>query len=62
MQQLFVAGRPLRNKRPAGGADKPSRIVLDGGSHTIMAAPFEYIVEGILPILNHICRRAHAAW
>ncbi len=35
-------------------ADAPSRLVLEGGTHNMMAPPFEFIERCFLPIINHM--------
>jgi len=35
-------------------ADSPSRIVLEGGTHNMMAPPFEFIERCFLPIVNRM--------
>jgi RNA 3'-terminal phosphate cyclase (ATP) len=41
-------------------ADKPSRIVLEGGTHNMLAPPFEFIAECFLPIINRMGPRVEA--
>lgn len=35
-------------------ADAPSRLVLEGGTHNMMAPPFEFLERGFLPIINRM--------
>ncbi|MGN6269937.1 MAG: RNA 3'-terminal phosphate cyclase [Sphingomonas sp.] len=35
-------------------ADKPSRIVLEGGTHNLLAPPFDFIAKSFLPIVNRM--------
>jgi RNA 3'-terminal phosphate cyclase (ATP) len=35
-------------------ADAPSRLVLEGGTHNMMAPPFEFIERSFLPIINRM--------
>lgn len=35
-------------------ADGPSRLVLEGGTHNMMAPPFEFIARNFLPIINRM--------
>jgi len=35
-------------------ADAPSRLVLEGGTHNMLAPPFEFIARTFLPILNRM--------
>jgi RNA 3'-terminal phosphate cyclase (ATP) len=35
-------------------ADGPSRLTIDGGTHNMMAPPFEFIERAFLPILNRM--------
>lgn len=35
-------------------ADKPSRLTLEGGTHNMMAPPFEFIERCFLPIINRM--------
>lgn len=35
-------------------ADAPSRLVLEGGTHNMMAPPFEFIERAFLPIINRM--------
>jgi RNA 3'-terminal phosphate cyclase (ATP) len=35
-------------------ADRPSRIVLEGGTHNMMAPPFDFIVKSFLPVINRM--------
>lgn len=35
-------------------ADAPSRLVLEGGTHNMMAPPFEFIARCFLPIINRM--------
>lgn len=35
-------------------ADAPSRVVLEGGTHNMMAPPFEFIERVFLPIINRM--------
>lgn len=41
-------------------ADAPSRLVLEGGTHNMMAPPFEFIERTFLPILNRMGPRVEA--
>lgn len=41
-------------------ADAPSRLVLEGGTHNIMAPPFEFIERCFLPIVNRMGPRVEA--
>jgi RNA 3'-terminal phosphate cyclase (ATP) len=41
-------------------ADKPSRLVLEGGTHNMMAPPFEFIARCFLPIINRMGPRVEA--
>lgn len=41
-------------------ADNPSRLVLEGGTHNMMAPPFEFITECFLPIINRMGPRVEA--
>jgi RNA 3'-terminal phosphate cyclase (ATP) len=41
-------------------ADGPSRLVLDGGTHNMMAPPFQFIERAFLPIVNRMGPRVHA--
>lgn len=38
----------------------PSRLVLEGGTHNMMAPPFEFIAECFLPIINRMGPRVEA--
>ncbi|WP_442678241.1 RNA 3'-terminal phosphate cyclase [Sphingomonas sp. ASY06-1R] len=35
-------------------ADGPSRLVLEGGTHNMLAPPFEFITKSFLPVLNRM--------
>lgn len=35
-------------------ADQPSRLVLEGGTHNMLAPPFDFIVKSFLPIINRM--------
>jgi RNA 3'-terminal phosphate cyclase (ATP) len=35
-------------------ADAPSRLVLDGGTHNMLAPPFDFIARSFLPIINRM--------
>ncbi len=35
-------------------ADKPSRLVLEGGTHNMLAPPFDFIARSFLPIVNRM--------
>ncbi|MDH7637349.1 RNA 3'-terminal phosphate cyclase [Sphingomonas oryzagri] len=35
-------------------ADRPSRLVLEGGTHNMLAPPFEFLARTFLPILNRM--------
>lgn len=35
-------------------ADTPSRLVLEGGTHNMMAPPFEFIERAFLPVINRM--------
>lgn len=39
---------------PLALADAPSRIVLEGGTHNMLAPPFEFIAKTFLPILDRM--------
>ena len=39
---------------PLATADGPSRLVLDGGTHNMLAPPFEFIANSFLPIVNRM--------
>lgn len=41
-------------------ADGPSRLTLDGGTHNMMAPPFEFIARAFLPVLNRMGPRVEA--
>jgi RNA 3'-terminal phosphate cyclase (ATP) len=41
-------------------ADAPSRLVLEGGTHNMMAPPFEFIERAFLPIINRMGPRVSA--
>lgn len=41
-------------------ADKPSRLVLEGGTHNMLAPPFDFIVRVFLPIINRMGPRVEA--
>ena len=39
---------------PLLGADGPSRLVLEGGTHNMMAPPFEFLSRAFLPVLGRM--------
>lgn len=39
---------------PLAMADAPSRLVLEGGTHNMMAPPFDFISRSFLPIINRM--------
>jgi len=41
-------------------AAEPSRLVLEGGTHNMMAPPFEFIARAFLPVLNRMGPRVEA--
>jgi len=41
-------------------ADAPSRLVLEGGTHNMLAPPFEFIARTFLPILNRMGPKVEA--
>lgn len=41
-------------------ADAPSRLVLEGGTHNMLAPPFEFIAKAFLPIINRMGPRVDA--
>lgn len=41
-------------------ADGPSRLTIEGGTHNMMAPPFEFIARAFLPILNRMGARVEA--
>lgn len=41
-------------------ADAPSRLVLEGGTHNMMAPPFDFIARCFLPIINRMGPRVEA--
>lgn len=41
-------------------ADKPSRLVLEGGTHNMLAPPFDFIARVFLPIINRMGPRVEA--
>lgn len=41
-------------------ADAPSRLVLEGGTHNMMAPPFDFIAQVFLPIVNRMGPRVEA--
>lgn len=41
-------------------ADKPSRLVLEGGTHNVLAPPFDFIAKSFLPIINRMGPRVEA--
>lgn len=41
-------------------ADGPSRLILEGGTHNMMAPPFEFIERAFLPIVNRMGPRVDA--
>lgn len=45
---------------PLALADGPSRLVLEGGTHAMMAPPFEFIARTFLPVLERMGPRVSA--
>lgn len=45
---------------PLALADRPSRLVLEGGTHNMMAPPFEFIARSFLPIIERMGPRVSA--
>ncbi len=41
-------------------ADAPSRLVLEGGTHNMMAPPFDFIARTFLPVINRMGPRVEA--
>lgn len=41
-------------------ADRPSRLVLEGGTHNMLAPPIEFIVRSFLPVINRMGPRVEA--
>lgn len=41
-------------------ADKPSRLVLEGGTHNMQAPPFDFIERAFLPVINRMGPRVDA--
>ena len=41
-------------------ADAPSRLVLEGGTHNMLAPPFEFIAKAFLPVINRMGPRVEA--
>lgn len=41
-------------------ADNPSRLVLEGGTHNMLAPPFDFIARAFLPIINRMGPRVEA--
>ena len=41
-------------------ADAPSRLVLEGGTHNMLAPPFEFLARSFLPIVNRMGPRVEA--
>ncbi|HEV7287237.1 RNA 3'-terminal phosphate cyclase [Sphingomonas sp.] len=41
-------------------ADAPSRLILEGGTHNMLAPPFEFIAKTFLPIINRMGPRVEA--
>ena len=39
---------------PLATADAPSRLVLEGGTHNMLAPPFEFIARSFVPIVNRM--------
>lgn len=39
---------------PLALADGPSRLVLEGGTHNMLAPPFDFIERTILPMINRM--------
>ncbi|MGE3147051.1 MAG: RNA 3'-terminal phosphate cyclase [Pseudorhodoplanes sp.] len=45
---------------PLLGADGPSRLVIEGGTHNLAAPPFDFIERSFLPIINRMGPRVEA--
>lgn len=45
---------------PLALADKPSHVVLEGGTHNIYAPPFEFLAKTFLPVINRMGPRVEA--
>jgi RNA 3'-terminal phosphate cyclase (ATP) len=45
---------------PLLAADEPSRLVLEGGTHNMMAPPFDFLARAFLPIVNRMGPRVEA--
>ena len=45
---------------PLLAAEGPSRLILEGGTHAMMAPPFDFIARAFLPILNRMGPRVEA--
>lgn len=45
---------------PLALADEPSRVILEGGTHNLMAPPFEFIARSFLPVINRMGPRIEA--
>jgi RNA 3'-terminal phosphate cyclase (ATP) len=41
-------------------ADAPSRLVLEGGTHNMLAPPFDFIARSFLPVINRMGPRVEA--
>lgn len=41
-------------------ADKPSRLVLEGGTHNMLAPPFDFIARSFLPVINRMAPQVEA--
>jgi RNA 3'-terminal phosphate cyclase (ATP) len=41
-------------------ADAPSRLVLEGGTHNMLAPPFDFIAKSFLPVINRMGPRVEA--
>ncbi|TDW69010.1 RNA 3'-terminal phosphate cyclase (ATP) [Novosphingobium sp. PhB55] len=41
-------------------ADRPSRLVLEGGTHNMLAPPFDFIERAFLPVINRMGPRVEA--
>jgi RNA 3'-terminal phosphate cyclase (ATP) len=37
-------------------ADRPSRLMLEGGTHNMLAPPFDFIAKSFLPIIDRMGR------
>jgi RNA 3'-terminal phosphate cyclase (ATP) len=44
---------------PLAMADKPSRLVLEGGTHNMLAPPFDFIERCFLPVINRMGPRCN---